>query len=105
MFLHHFREGEAVRLLRDFARVAKRAVVINDLARNLIPYYFTRVAVNLLATSRLTSNDAPVSVLRGFTSDELRSLAEQAGLRKVRVKRAFPYRLLLVADVNRNSDT
>jgi ubiquinone/menaquinone biosynthesis C-methylase UbiE len=97
LFLHHFQDEDVVRLLADFSRVARRAVIVNDLVRNLIPYYFARLTGPVLATSFLTRNDGPVSVLRGFTADEMKSLAERAGLRQVEVKRVFPYRLSLVA--------
>jgi ubiquinone/menaquinone biosynthesis C-methylase UbiE len=99
LFLHHFQDDDVVRLLSDFARVARRAVIVNDLVRNLIPYYFTRLTGPILATSFLTRNDGPVSVLRGFTAKELKSLAERAGLGRLDVKRSFPYRLSLVAQV------
>jgi ubiquinone/menaquinone biosynthesis C-methylase UbiE len=100
LFLHHFRDEDVARLIADFARVARRAVIVNDLVRNLVPYYFSRVTGPFLATSFLTRNDGPVSVLRGFTAKELGALAERAGLRRYRVKRMFPYRLSLVADVS-----
>jgi ubiquinone/menaquinone biosynthesis C-methylase UbiE len=99
LFLHHFQDDDVVRLLSDFARVARRAVIVNDLVRNLVPYYFTRLTGPILATSFLTRNDGPVSVLRGFTAKELKSLAERAGLGRLDVKRSFPYRLSLVAQV------
>jgi ubiquinone/menaquinone biosynthesis C-methylase UbiE len=100
LFLHHFRDEDVVRLLADFGRIAKRAVLVNDLVRNLVPYYFTRIAGPMLAASFLTRNDAPVSILRGFTANEMKELAHRAGLRVREIKRMFPYRLSLVADVN-----
>jgi hypothetical protein len=66
-----------------------------------VPYYVTRIAGPILAKSFLTRNDGPVSVLRGFTVSEMNELAERAGLRKREVKRVFPYRLSVVADVSR----
>jgi len=100
LFLHHFRDDDVVRLLADFGRVARRAVIVNDLVRNLVPYYFTRIAFPLLGTSFLTQNDGPVSVLRGFTPQEMNDLARRAGLKVRELKRVFPYRLSLVADVS-----
>lgn len=100
LFLHHFRDDDVVRLLADFGRIARRAVIVNDLVRNLVPYYFTRIAGPILAASFLTRNDGPVSVLRGFTLDEMNELARRAGLRVREVKRMFPYRLSLVVDVS-----
>jgi len=99
LFLHHFRDEDVVRLLADFGRIAKRAVIVNDLVRNLVPYYFTRISGPLLAWSFLTRNDAPVSVLRGFTPDEIKDLANRACLNSIHMKRSFPYRLSLIADV------
>jgi len=99
LFLHHFHDEDVVRLLADFGRIARRAVIVNDLVRDRVPYYFTRIAGPLLAKSFLTRNDAPVSVLRGFTRSEMNELASRAGLIRKEVKRSFPYRLSLVADV------
>lgn len=99
LFLHHFRDDDVVRLLADFGRIARRAVIVNDLVRNLVQYYFTRLAGPFLGWSFLTRNDGPVSVLRGFTADEMDNLARRAGLENRKVRRLFPYRLLLVADV------
>lgn len=100
LFLHHFRDEDVVRLLADFGRIASRAVIVNDLVRNLVPYYFTRIAFPILGASFLTRNDGPVSVLRGFTPEEMNDLAARAGLRSRKVKRVFPYRLSLIADVS-----
>lgn len=99
LFLHHFRDEDVVRLLADFGRIAKHAVIINDLIRNLVPYYFTRIAGPVLAASFLTRNDGPVSVLRGFTIAEMNDLARRAGLAVRELKTLFPYRLSLIADV------
>jgi ubiquinone/menaquinone biosynthesis C-methylase UbiE len=98
LFLHHFEDADVVRLLADFSRVARRAVIVNDLLRNLVPYYFSRVTGPILARSFLTRNDGPISVLRGFTTDELLHLAERAGLKRCKIRRVFPYRLSLIAE-------
>src|SRR5437868_202079 len=99
LFLHHFDDTNVVRLLADFARVARRAVIVNDLIRNLVPYWFARLTGPLLATSFLTRYDGPASVLRGFTTKEMAAHAERAGLKHAQVRRRFPYRLALVARI------
>jgi 2-polyprenyl-3-methyl-5-hydroxy-6-metoxy-1,4-benzoquinol methylase len=100
LFMHHFQDEDVARLLAGFARVASRAVIINDLVRNLVPYYFAKLTGPILATSFLTRNDGPVSVLRGFTADELKELAGRASLTSYSVNRVFPYRLLMIADMS-----
>ena len=100
LLLHHFEDADVVRLLKDFARVARRAVIVNDLIRNLVPYWFARLSGPLLATSYLTRYDGPASVLRGFTVREMAAHAERAGLNRAQVRRRFPYRLALVARID-----
>ena len=97
LFLHHFRDEDVVALLEDFGRIARRAVIVNDLVRNLVPYYFIRFAGPLFTESFLTRNDGPVSVLRGFTKSEMKDLATRAGLKIRELKRVFPYRLSMTA--------
>lgn len=101
-FLHHFSEVDVVRLLAEFARVARRAVIVIDLVRHLVPYYFTRVAGPFFTSSFLTRHDGPVSVLRGFTPDEMRELALLAGLTEFRIRRVFPFRLVMMATLREN---
>ncbi|HMG37367.1 MAG TPA: methyltransferase domain-containing protein [Blastocatellia bacterium] len=97
LFLHHFKDEDVVKLLMSFSKIARRAVIVNDLVRDLVPYYFARMSGPILATSFLTRNDGPVSVLRGFTRDELLGFSRSAGLDHVEIRRLFPYRLLLIA--------
>jgi ubiquinone/menaquinone biosynthesis C-methylase UbiE len=97
LFLHHFVEDDVVRMLRNFSLLARRAVIVNDLVRNFIPYYFMRIAGPIITTSYLSRNDGPVSVLRGFTASELQGLALRAGFARIDLKQKFPYRLSMVA--------
>jgi ubiquinone/menaquinone biosynthesis C-methylase UbiE len=95
--LHHFEDDAPVQVLRELGRVA-RAVVINDLERNWQNYAgATLLAHTLWARNRLTRHDGPLSVKRAFTASELTSMARSAGLRDVRVRRRFFYRLVLTA--------
>lgn len=94
--LHHFFGGDAVRALREMARVACVAIVVNDLERHVLNYWAARLlAVTLWRASPVTRHDGPLSVRRAFTRSELRRLGEEAGLADVRVRRHFPFRLVL----------
>ena len=98
-FLHHFSDEDVVRLMKGFAEVARHTVIIHDLVRNIVPYYFMGSVGAVMMKSFLTRNDAPLSVLRGFTLEELNDLARRAGFDRFEVRRYFPYRLSLVANV------
>ena len=96
--LHHFDDEGARAILREMGRVARLRVLANDLERCVPNYLGARIlAATLWRSDPLTRHDGPVSVLRSFTPDELRSAGEDAGLREVRVRRRFPFRLVLEA--------
>jgi ubiquinone/menaquinone biosynthesis C-methylase UbiE len=97
LFLHHFDEAELGRLLRELARLARRAVVVSDLERARVPFVFGRAVFPLLFTTPVSVHDGLVSIRRGFREPELRTAFAAAGLRRVTIRRHFPYRLLAVA--------
>ena len=95
LFTHHFRDEGVVEVLREMARVARRRVYVIDLHRHPVAYYFYTTAGRLFLRNRLVREDGALSILRGFAPEELRRLAERAGLARFRVERRFPYRLVL----------
>jgi SAM-dependent methyltransferase len=99
LFLHHFTHADAVRLLASFRSVARRAVLINDLERHLLPWAVIAIVARLTRRHPMFVNDAPLSVLRGFTPAELLSAAREAGAADATVVDRMPYRLLLTMPV------
>jgi SAM-dependent methyltransferase len=98
MMFHHFREAEAARLLAEMARVARRAVIVNDLVRHWVPWATIKILAALVG-GRMVRYDGPLSVLRGWLPEELMDLAAAAGLAgQACVSVDFPYRLVLVVD-------
>lgn len=91
--LHHFEHGEAVRLLRELDRVARRSVVIADLRRSWIAVVGFRLAAWALRFHPITRHDGVASVLRGFTSHELGAMIEEAVGARADVRRWLGYRL------------
>lgn len=98
LFLHHFRDGQVVQLLREFYRVSSRGVLIADLERSLWPYLFIGYSGPLFGWGKITVDDGKKSVRAGFRRSELEALAKQAGLNKIYVEEHRPaFRLTLVA--------
>jgi ubiquinone/menaquinone biosynthesis C-methylase UbiE len=97
--LHHFETDAQRQALREARRVARRAVVVNELERCRANYWGARaLAGTVWRGNRLTRHDGPLSVLRAFTPEELRAAAQDAGLRVESVIRRYFFRLVLVAD-------
>lgn len=94
--LHHFSDSDAAALVREMARVSRGRVLVNDLERTPPNYWGARaLAVTLWRGNRITRHDGPLSVLRSFTLPELLEVGKQAGLRGPRVRRHFPWRIVL----------
>lgn len=96
LFLHHFDGADVARVLRELHRVARRALVVNDLRRSRVPYAFGRAAFPLLFRSRVSVEDGLLSIRRAFTERELTQAFADAGIAAT-VGRNWPYRLLAVA--------
>lgn len=95
LFLHHFKDEQAVVVIDEMARVARRRVFIIDLHRHPVAYYFYVTVGRLFLRNRLIREDGALSILRGFAPDELRLLAARAGMKGESVRRRFPFRLVL----------
>ena len=93
--LHHFDGQAAIDVLRELARVA-RTVIVNDLRRSRVAWLFVRAVFPLFTRNRFTRSDGPMSVLRAYTPDEARALAQSAGWTRIEVRRYPGYRMALV---------
>ena len=97
LVLHHRDPQDAVALLREMARVAARAVIVNDLDRGRHWLLMARVMARLLTRNAYTRNDAPLSVQRAYRPNEIVQMAARAGLVEANRYWAWPrYRYALV---------
>ena len=98
LFCHHLLEEEIVELIK-FANQNKSTLVINDLERNPIAYYAIKLLTKLFSKSYLVKNDAPLSVLRGFTKREWQAIVQLAGVThySIKYKWAFRHQVIVYA--------
>jgi SAM-dependent methyltransferase len=89
LLLHHLEPSAVVDALREMRRVAREAVVVNDLRRGRIAYLMAVAPIYAFTRGRYTRVDGPASARRAYTLYELDSLAAQAGLRVV--SRTLPW--------------
>jgi 2-polyprenyl-3-methyl-5-hydroxy-6-metoxy-1,4-benzoquinol methylase len=97
LVLHHLEPVETLTFLGHARRVARAAVVVNDLDRGARWLAAAWLLSRLATRNEYTRNDAPLSVRRAYTAAEVVAMASRVGLRPVARYRAFPgYRYALV---------
>ena len=100
LFLHHFTDQQVVDLLRGFGRAARRAVLVIDLERHPVAYYFLPWTKWALGWDPVTVHDGAISVEAAIHADELERLATRAGLKNARAKTYRPaFRIAMSASV------
>ena len=89
--LHHFVAADAAILLREMDRVARVRVVVSDLRRSWIAAAGLWLVSFPLGFHAVSRHDGVVSVLRGFTREELSDTVKDAIARKpvVHQRRGF----------------
>ena len=96
LFLHHFREEEIEKMLKQLTQKASIGIVINDLHRSRTAYYLFRL-MSLFISNPMVRKDGAISVLRGFKKKELitldKKLQDTAG--SIRWKWAFRYQWII----------
>jgi ubiquinone/menaquinone biosynthesis C-methylase UbiE len=83
LVIHHLDPDEAAAMLREMARVARLGIVVNDVSRGWIYWLGAWLVAHLFTLNRFTRHDAPLSVRRGYTIDEMRTILVHAGLHPI----------------------
>jgi ubiquinone/menaquinone biosynthesis C-methylase UbiE len=96
LFCHHFTNDELVEMLRWMQANADSGFFINDLHRHPLAFYTIRGLTGLFSRSYLVKNDAPLSVLRGFTRQEWTNLLQRAGITSWSLQWKWAFRWLLI---------
>jgi ubiquinone/menaquinone biosynthesis C-methylase UbiE len=105
LFLHHLDPQQVARFAGEAARVARIAVVINDLRRSRLHLLLTYLALPLF--SRITRYDSIASVRRAYTPIEVKTMLKDSGARvaRIEVMSYYLYRVGAIAWIQGESTT
>lgn len=95
LFMHHFDEPSVVRLLTQSSKLAKVAVLADDLHRTTVGWILAKLGCWILSRSPVVHFDGPQSVRAAFSFPEIMELARQAGLHDCQLVRHWPERYTL----------
>jgi hypothetical protein len=76
--LHHFQFDDAVAVVREMSRVARRKAIISDLRRSVFAAAGIWAASFPLGFHPVSRHDGVVSVMRGFVPNELAEIVSAA---------------------------
>ncbi|MFO7526024.1 MAG: methyltransferase domain-containing protein [Ignavibacteriaceae bacterium] len=96
LFLHHFTTEEIFLLIKEFMRISKIGIVVNDLRRSFLALIGIKILTTVFSKSALVKNDAPLSVRRGFRKSELIKLLAYSNIDNYIIKRKWAFRWMLV---------
>ena len=94
MFFHHLSDKQIIELLNKIDQIARKGVIMNDLARHRRAYFWISLMTAFVSKSHLRS-DAQISILRGFKRNELWNYIQQANVPYLNVYRHFGHRIVL----------
>ncbi len=100
LFCHHFTNDELVQMLGWMKNNAQKGFFINDLHRHCVAYYSIKFLTKIFSRSYLVKNDAPLSVLRGFTAKEWKNLLKEAGITQYTIQWKWAFRHLITVTKN-----
>jgi len=102
LFLHHFSDDELINLFTSLKKQAKVGIIVNDIHRHPLAYYSIRCLTSLFSKSSMVKYDAPLSVLRAFTRNEIELILEKAGIENYQLKWkwAFRWQLIIICQKN-----
>jgi ubiquinone/menaquinone biosynthesis C-methylase UbiE len=103
LFCHHFKSESLTQLLSKIRKAASVAVVINDLHRHPLAYYSIKALTSTFSRSYLVKNDAPLSVLRAFSREELEKIFHQAGYEKFSLNWRWAFRWEAILHTSRSA--
>jgi len=93
LFAHHLEPEELARFAREALRVARHAFLIHDLVRHPVHLALSYLGFPLYR-SRITRHDAPASVRRAYTEEEMKGILGSAAPHStVEIHRYYLYRM------------
>jgi len=95
---HHalHQEADVVAILRRIHEIARIGYVVNDIRRNRVAIWLSKLMARTMITNPIARFDAPASCERAFTVAELHTLAQHAGLEQFTIHRHPIFRMVLV---------
>jgi len=91
LFAHHLDQVQLMRFAQEALRVSRTAVLINDLRRSYV--HLAAIYAGLPLFRHITRHDAPVSVWRSYTVNEMKDILSRVGANRVQMQTSYLFRM------------
>ena len=91
MVCHHLTDAELVVFFQQAVRTARRLVILNDLHRSAIAYWFFRITSPVLFRDKIITHDGLLSIRRSFMREDWERLLKEAGVENYKITWCFPF--------------
>lgn len=98
-FAHHLEPNELIEFVNRALNIARTAVLINDLRRSTAHLALVYMGFPLFR-SRITRHDAPASVRRAYTPEEMEGILKQTAAARIEISNHYLYRMGAIAWAN-----
>jgi ubiquinone/menaquinone biosynthesis C-methylase UbiE len=95
LLVHHLEPDQIVRFVNEALRVARIAVLLNDLRRDA--RHLALMYIGFPFFGRLTRNDGVASVRRSYTPEEMQSILSQTSAASVELENHYLFRMGIIA--------
>ena len=102
LFYHHFSDEQLITFFSRLKNQANIGFLINDIHRHSLAYYSIKLLTGLFSRSSMVKFDAPLSVLRSFSREELSNILYSAGIKNFTIKWKWAFRWQVIVYSNRN---
>ncbi|WED42930.1 methyltransferase domain-containing protein [Legionella cardiaca] len=96
LLCHHLNDQELILFLKSVYDHARKKVIIHDLHRHGLAYWFYAFISPWLFRNRLITHDGLLSIKRGFTRKEWRQLLTKAQIPNYQIKWCWPFRWQII---------
>jgi 2-polyprenyl-3-methyl-5-hydroxy-6-metoxy-1,4-benzoquinol methylase len=98
LFFHHFTDQQLIDFFRQLRQQVSVGLVINDIHRHWFAFYSIKLLTRFFSRSAMVKHDAPVSVVRAFSKQELVHILREAGLNHYSIRWLWAFRWQVIVD-------
>jgi len=92
LFFHHFGSDQLIAFFSQLKHQATVGIVINDIHRHPVAYYSIKALTQLFSKSTMVKFDAPLSVRRAFSKNELVEILKKAEIKEYSLRWMWAFR-------------